>query len=333
MVSSEGGAPKVSIAIVNWNTRDLLEACLGSIFKETTAFPVEVIVVDNNSNDGSCEMVKKIFKQVTLIENPENLGFARGTNQGLQSARGEYALMLNSDTVILDGAIEKTVAFADSHPEAAGIGCKLVYPDGRFQNSCFRLPNLFGTVMESVFLAHSFKRSYILNWNRYGCRDHDWKTYREVDCVMGSFVLLRRSILEDVGLLDNDYFMYGEETDLCYRIKKAGWKIYYYPDATIVHVHGGSQKTWADVAWAYNANIQGILLFLYKWKRLTAYSCNLVMTLLMVPRLLIWAALDLKEFIKSGSFEKKHIMKGSNFPIHLKTIFRPATMAGKWGRR
>jgi GT2 family glycosyltransferase len=333
VISRVGVAPKVSIVIVNWNTRDLLESCLESVFKETTSIPIEVIIVDNDSSDGSREMVKQRFQQVRLIENKANLGFARGTNQGFGLATGQYVLMLNSDTVILDGAIEKTVAFADCHPEAGGIGCRLQFPDSSFQNSCFRLPNLLGILLESLYLSQSFKRSFLFNWNRYGCRDRDWDSYREVDCVMGSFLLLRRAVLQEVGFLDPGYFVYGEETDLCYRISRAGWKIYYYPEASIVHVHQGSQKSWANAAWAFGATNRGILYFLYKWKRPAAYFSNLALALGMVPRLVVWAALDLKESIASLTFKKRHLFKGAGLRFHLKAIVRPSAMAEGWERK
>lgn len=330
MVPQIKETPKVSVAIVNWNTKDLLEACLESIFRETTAFPIEVIVADNDSRDGSCEMVKEKFKQVILIENKANVGFAKGTNQGFEIARGEYVLMLNSDTVILDRAIEKTVAFADAHPEAGGIGCRMTYPDGRFQSSCFRIPNVYGIIAESIYLSQVFKNSYLFNWNRYGNGDRHWSGYREVDCVMGSFILVRGSILKEVGFLDEDYFMYGEETDFCHRIKASGKKIYYYSDANIIHVHGGSQKSWADLAWSYGATNRGVLYFLYKWKRVSACIGNFVIAVMMLPRIAIWALLDFRDSLKAGVFEKKRILKGANFWFHLRAVFQPSAMHEKW---
>lgn len=332
VLSLRNEIPKVSIAIVNWNTNDLLEKCLTSIFAETTCFPIEVIVADNGSNDGSCQMVEKKFKQVKLIKNTSNLGFARGTNQCFELAKGKYILMLNSDTVILDRAIEKTVAFADANQDTAAIGCRLIFPNGKFQNSCFRIPNFYGMILESLWLSQLFKSNYFLNWNRYGGHDQYWTTPKDVDCVMGSYVLLRGAVLQDVGYLDMDFFMYGEETDLFYRIKKKGFKILYYPDATIMHVHSGSRKTEADKAWSYCANVRGILYFLYKWKRLTAYFGNILITLFTFPRIVFWTIMDFVDSIKFGKFKKSRLLNTANLPFHIKAIFIPRTMAERWGK-
>ena len=304
-----------------------------SIFKETTSFPIEVIVADNGSKDGSCEMIKRKYRQVKLIENSTNIGFTKGTNQCFDIARGEYVLMLNSDTVILDRAIEKTAVFADTNSKYAAIGCRLKFPNGEFQNSCFRVPNLYGIFIESIWLAQIFKNNYFLNWNRYGCHDQYWKTSTEVDCVMGSFVLLRNSVLKKIGFLDTNIFMYGEETDLCYRIKKKGYKILYYPDASIIHVHSGSQKNAADEAWSYRANIRGILFFLYKWKRLSAYFGNIILAIFILPRIIVWSIYDLNEVLKSGAFKKNKINESGNFKISFKIDILTSNYGKKMGKK
>jgi GT2 family glycosyltransferase len=325
--------PRVSIAIVNWNTKDLLENCLSSVFSETGSIPIEVIVADNGSKDGSCEMVKEKFGQVKLIENNANLGFAKANNQCFEISRGEYVLMLNSDTVILDRAIEKTVAFADSYKEGAAFGCRLLYPDGRFQNSCFRTPSILGLILTSLRISQVFKNNYYLNWDRYGCHDQGWSTPTEVECVMGSFILLRNSVLKQVGYLDTDFFMYAEESDLCYRIYNNGYKVIYYPDAIIFHVHGGSKKTAEDAAWSYMANFRGVLKFMYKWKPTTAYISNIIIALFTFPRMIGWAAADLMDAIKAGRFKKKRLLKADLLPFHFRSMLKPSTMAEKWGRK
>ena len=155
--------PKVSIVIVNWNTCDVLKNCIESIYTETKQRTIEVIVVDNASKDDSCEMIRRLFGQVKLIENQENVGFAAATNQGLEISCGEYVLMLNSDTVILNRAIEKTVDFADIHRDAGVVGCRLLYQDGTFQNSCFRFPNLLGLFLTGAYISQLFRKNYVLN--------------------------------------------------------------------------------------------------------------------------------------------------------------------------
>lgn len=322
--------PKVSVVIVSWNTCSILQNCLQSVYSETAPDLLEVIVVDNGSTDNSCQMVRSRFPDVRLIENTTNVGFAGAANQGFEISQGQYVLMLNSDTVILERAIEKTLDFADDNPDAAVIGCKLLYPDGTFQNSCFRFPGLLGIFLTSTYISQLFRSSYVLNWDRYGCRD--WPTFRQVDCVEGSFVLIRRSVLKEVGLLDTDYFMYGEETDFCYRVKKAGWKILYYPNAHIIHIHGGSQKSWADTAWSYRANHRGILLFLCKCRHATAgYVGNILIICFMIPRLFVWTLLDVLASVRHlSSLRRRHVLKAQSLYFHFRALFQPRLLRQKW---
>jgi len=332
MTAASGNRPKVSIVIVNWNTCTLLENCLKSVYSETKPDLMEVIVIDNGSSDNSCEMVRSHFKDVKLIGNATNVGFAKATNQGLEVSRGEYVLMLNSDTVILDQAIEKTVHFADNHHDTAIIGPKLLNPDGSFQNSCFRFPSLLGIFLNAIYISQVFKDNYIINWDRYGRRD--WSTFQEVDCVMGSYMLVRRSVPKEVGLLDTDYFMYGEETDFCYRVKKAGWKILYYPDARVIHIHGGSEKSWVDRAWSYEASQRGTLLFLCKWRHIAVgYIGNVFVSCFLIPRLLVWSLLDILNSVRNlSSLRKRHVLKGRSFFFHFRALFQPKLLLQKWGK-
>lgn len=325
-------SPKVSVVIVNWNTRDTLKNCLQSVYSETRLDLMEVIVIDNGSIDNSCEMLRRQFPDVRLIGNTVNVGFAKAANQGLEVSRGEYVLLLNSDTVVLDRAIEKTLDFADNNTIAAVVGCKLLCPDGTFQNSCFRFPSLLMIFLTSIYAPQLFKKNRILNWGRYGCRE--WSTCREVDCVMGSFMLIRYSVLEEVGLLDTDYFMYGEETDLCYRIKKAGWQVLFYPNAHIVHYQEGSQKSWVDIAWSYGAKHRAILFFLCKWRHMAvAYIGNALMVCFMIPRLLVWALLDVLTSVRHRTFlRKQRVLKGACFCFHFRSLFQPRLLRQEWSK-
>ena len=333
MTQKTSDNPQVSVVIVNWNTCDLLKNCLDSVYAQTAPDLLEVIVVDNGSADDSCQMVQQSFPQVNLIGNKTNLGFARANNQGFEIAQGRYLLMLNSDTVILDNAIEKTVHFADRHPNAAAVGCKLLYPDGTFQSSSFRFPSLLGLFLTSTYISQIFRNNSILNWDRYGCRD--WPAFTEVDCVMGSFMLIRRSAIDQLGPLDADYFMFGEETDFCCRAKKAGLKVLYYPHAHIIHVHSGSQKTWADRAWAYSANQRGIIFFLCKWRHAAAgYIANLLIVLFMIPRIIAWSILDVFSSITNlAALRPRRLLKASAFPFHVKAVFQPVLLRQKWTKQ
>jgi hypothetical protein len=229
-----------SIIIVNWNTRDILRNCLTSVFQQTHGMDFEVIVIDNASSDGSAQRVKSEFPQALLIENTENRGFAAANNQGMRIAKGRYILLLNSDTIVLDGAIQKTVAFADQHPQAAVVGCKVLNPDHSLQPTCFMFPSLLNLFLSASYLYKIFPHSRFFGRERMSWWNRD--NVREVDVVTGCFMLVRRKVIEQVGLMDEDFFMYAEETDWCFRFKQAGWQNLFYPDAQIIHLGGQSSK-------------------------------------------------------------------------------------------
>ena len=231
----------VSVIIVNWNAREELHDCLRSIFRQTRDVEFEVIVVDNASGDGSAEMVGREFQQVRLIANAENLGFAAANNQGMSAASGEYYLLLNPDTVILDGAIQKAIRFAESTKDAAVVGCRAYDGDGGRQYTCHMFPSLANIFLASTGLAGAFPQNRF--FGRAMMRWTDPKETRAVDAVGGCFMLVRREAVDKAGTLDERYFMYAEEIDWCYRFRKAGWKVYYYPGAEIVHFIGASSKS------------------------------------------------------------------------------------------
>ncbi len=228
----------LSIIIVNWNTRELLSKCLRLVYDTVTGLEFEVFVVDNASQDGSVAMVKELFPQVLLIENEENVGFARANNQAIKQSSGRYILLLNTDTFVREDAVERMVAFMDAHPEAGAAGCRLYYPDGKLQLSCNSFPTLFTEFCLAASLDRLFPRSPL--FGRYKMSYWDFDEVREVDVVLGAFMIIRRQAIEQVGLLDETFFMYSEEVDWCYRIKKNGWKIYYVPYAEATHIWGGS---------------------------------------------------------------------------------------------
>ncbi|UCG57794.1 MAG: glycosyltransferase family 2 protein [Phycisphaerales bacterium] len=264
----------VSVIIVSWNTCDILHDCLASVYAQSKDVRFEVIVIDNGSSDGSVEMVKREFAGATVIENPENRGFAPANNQGFRIARGRYLLLLNSDTVVLDGAIDKSVAFADAHPEAAVVGCRALNPDRTVQPTCFMFPSVLNMLLGSIYLNKLLPRSKF--FGRAQMTWWDKNDVREVDVVAGCFMLIRREVIEHVGVLDEQFFMYGEETDLCYRVKRAGWKVLFTPGAQIIHLHGASSKRMKpEMMSQLHASI---LLFLKKHKGWPAYilGCLLV---------------------------------------------------------
>jgi len=230
----------LSIIIVNWNTRDLLARCLRSIYDTTSNLDFEVVVVDNASTDGSQEMVRQEFSDVSLIANTENLGFAKANNQAIRRNQKRYVLLLNSDTFVRENTIEQVVAFMDAHPEAGMTGCKLLYEDGRLQPSCSTFPTLFTEFCIATGLDKLFPKSPL--FGKYRMTYWDFDDVRQVDVILGAFMLVRATAINEVGLMDERYFMYSEEVDWCYQFKEKGWKIYFYPDVEAVHLWGGSIK-------------------------------------------------------------------------------------------
>jgi GT2 family glycosyltransferase len=230
----------VSIVIVNWNTKEILRNCLRSVYEQAGEIDFEIIVIDNASNDGSTEMVNNEFPYVILLKNAENRGFAVANNQGMAIARGRYVLLLNSDTVVLDNAIAKTVSFADHHKDTAVVGCRVLNPDGSTQQTCFMFPSMLNMFLSSTYLYKLFSNNSFFGRERMAC----WKRndVREVDVVTGCFMLVKQDVIMKVGVLDERFFMYGEETDWCYRCKQAGWKTLFTPSAEIIHLGGESSK-------------------------------------------------------------------------------------------
>lgn len=236
------GTCDLSICIVSWNTRDLLRECLQSIFEQTKGIDFEVIIADNASSDGSCEMLEEHFPQVTLIRNPSNVGFGAGCNQGMREAGGRYFLLLNSDTVIVGNAISELVRFMDRHGNVGAGGCMLLYPDGHIQPSCGWFPNLTGALFNGLS-----PWSLVSKW-RHG-RKHfnapllsysQHSKELDVDWIVGACIMVRREVVEQVGLMDERIFLFGEEWEWCLRIKSGGWRVVYTPGPKVVHVGAGS---------------------------------------------------------------------------------------------
>ncbi|MCX7624969.1 MAG: glycosyltransferase family 2 protein [Candidatus Sumerlaeaceae bacterium] len=233
--------PRLSVIIVNLNTRQLLHACLRSLQAALTSDDVEVIVVDNGSADDSCAMVANEFPQVHLIALRENRGFAVANNLGMRAARGRYFLVLNSDTEIIGDALNKICDFMDAHPEVGALGPKLLNTDGTLQYSCRRFPSfrtaLFHrySLMTRLFPRNRFSSEYLMT-------DVGHDRTMDVDWVSGAALVVRREIFESLGGFDEGFFMYAEDVDWCYRIKQAGWRVVYLPEAQILHHIGQSTR-------------------------------------------------------------------------------------------
>ena len=231
---------RLSVCIVNWNTREDVAECLSALQAAMAGLEAEVIVVDNASADGSADLVRERFGWARLIANSENLGYARGNNQAIEASAGDLALLLNPDTVMPPDGLRQLVAFAEEHPEAGAIGCRLVYPDGRVQQSCRSFPTPDIILYEYIGLSRLFPRSRV--FGKYRMSWWDYGDVREVDQPMGSCLLLRREALEQVGLMDEQFPIFFNEVDLCFRLKQAGWRILYTPEPSVVHKVGRSTR-------------------------------------------------------------------------------------------
>jgi hypothetical protein len=232
---------ETSVIIVSWNVRQLLKACLVSIevhWKEKGQ-PIEVIVVDGGSEDGSAEMVRQEFPEVTLIAMAENVGFPKGNNIGLERAQGDYLLLLNPDTEVLDDAVNTMASFLKENPEVGIVGPRLLNPDGTQQPSRRRFPTMATALFESTWLE-AWAPSKVLS--HYYMTDLPDTEQTDVDWLVGACLMVRRDAVRDVGPMDEDYFMYSEELDWCRRIKDAGWRIVFLPTAEVKHHVGKSSE-------------------------------------------------------------------------------------------
>ena len=243
----------VSVVVVTLNALPWIERCLDSVRGH------ERIVVDHGSTDGTLELLRKRFPDVRLIEQ-ENRGLGGGSNAGMRVASGDYFLLLNSDAWAVDGAIERLVEFAQAHPEAAVVGPRLSNPDGSLQRSVRGFPTVWRLATEYLFLRKLAPRSRALNAFYGAGFGHD--RVLEAEFLMGACLLVRREAADTVGLFDEDFFMFSEETDWCYRFRQAGWKVLFFPGAEFVHVGGAStRQNWGPM---FREQVRGHLRFLAK---------------------------------------------------------------------
>jgi N-acetylglucosaminyl-diphospho-decaprenol L-rhamnosyltransferase len=231
---------KLSIVIISWNTKALLVDCLDSVYQFPPKEEFEVWVVDNDSHDGSPEILKENYPQVHLIENKNNVGFAEANNQAIQYCQGKYILLLNPDTVVHANALESLVKFLDENEDAGAAGSYLLNPDGSLQPSCHPAPTL---------MREWWRLFHLDRFRLFGSYDmHSWDSNhpRRVDVIQGASFIVRKEIVDKIGFLDGDYFMFSEEVDLCYRLRNAGWEIYWVPQSQVVHYGGQSTRQVAS---------------------------------------------------------------------------------------
>ena len=244
----------LTVVIVSYNVREYLRLCLISVKKASKGIDCEIFVVDNNSDDDSCSVVRKEFPDVYLIENRVNAGYAVANNQAIRLAVGKYVLLLNPDTLVEEETFVKCIGFMDTHTDAGALGVKMVNGDGEFLPESKRaLPSVATAFFKSFGFSFLFPESKVLNRYYLPAIDRDETAKSEV--ISGAFMFIRRDILSTTGLLDEDYFMYGEDIDLSYRILKAGFFNYYFPEVRIIHFKGCSTPRHSneDIFNFYNA--------------------------------------------------------------------------------
>lgn len=277
----------LTVSIINTNNRDLLRECLRSLFEGIRQISLEVYVVDNACSDGSADMVEQEFPQVHLIRNPRRLRFCANHNRVLRQGKGRYLLILNEDTVIPDGAFDDLVAFMDAHPDAGAAGVTVLNPDGTLQYAYARFPSLCSCLMLTLSLDRFLNDGHYPFFPQPG----DSRP-REVDWTNGACLLMRREAMEQAGLMDEAFLIYAEETDWCYRIKKAGWKVYYLPKVSIYH-YQGKATSQARPRRRFRINRSALLFFRKHYGWLRTLGLRLILLLTSLGRLLIGGPLYL----------------------------------------
>lgn len=279
----------LTIAIVSYNTRDYLRTCLASVYESRLGrYKIEVYVYDNASTDGSAEMLRHDFKQVKTIAGPENIGFAAANNVILHKSNSRYCLLLNSDTKLNPDTLKKMIEFMDSVPSAGVSTCKLLLPSGKIDPACHRgLPTPWAALTYLLKIEKVFPKSRL--FGQYHLGYEDFNSTHEIDIPSGAFFMVRSRILEEVGYLDEDYFMYAEDIDWAYRIKTSGYKVFYNPEVICLHYKKQSgrsnsnirQKIAADIAFHennllfYNKHLAKKYGFIITWKINALYAIRI----------------------------------------------------------
>lgn len=230
----------ISIIIVNWNTKDLLADCLRSIQSQNLDYSYEIIVVDNGSADGSQQIVRQEFPSVTLVENKENLGFGKANNIGLQSAKGRYICFVNSDIEMVQGCLQTLALYMDSNDSVGMSGPQILYPDMRIQDSCRKFPSLWRSFCSAFKLDKIFSQSAFFSGEHMFYFSHEEEI--KPDFLAGCLLMVRKTVLDEVGAFDERFFIYAEEVDLAKRLWNAGWEVAFVPGAKAVHHHAGSSS-------------------------------------------------------------------------------------------
>lgn len=304
--------PDISIVTVGYNSRAALATCLSAVFGAGVKVRLEVIVVDNNSRDGTIDFVRESFPKAHVIENSENLGYSRAVNQGIARARGRYILILNPDVRPLDQSIDNLFRFMEAHPDAGMAGARLVNEDGSVQHSCRRFYTLWTLLLRRTFLGKIFRRSRAID--RYLMLDFDHEESRLVDWIMGACMMVRKQALADVGVMDERFFLYFEDVDWCYRMWRRGWRIYYVADSVMRHTHARASARPGLTRHMF-MHLVSMVRFYEKWGR-TLYAVKRYRQIMLKALFLIS---DLAAI--NGSFALAYMLRSSLTGVLDKPMF------------
>jgi N-acetylglucosaminyl-diphospho-decaprenol L-rhamnosyltransferase len=287
--------PDFSIVLVCWNNKVYLKPCLDSLYETEIKSKFDIVVVDNGSSDGSQAMLTEEYPDVIVIQNDHNVGLSRASNQGIEATHGRFVLLLNNDTLVNGPSLDSMVNFLNQHPEAGAVGGKLLNPDGSFQAAGSSFPSLHEEFLISTRLGTLFWRSYPDTTPGSQIKIVDW--------IGSACLLIRRDALMKVGLLDEEYFIYGDEADLQYRLKKSGWKVYYLPSVTTIHYGGKSMDRWRRRKMVYRGKM---LFFRKNYGMPKAMILRFLFAVLGLVKLIPWSILYLLSILKERA--KKEII-------------------------
>lgn len=278
----------ISVVIVNYNTKDFLLGCIKSLVENNQCSQQDITVVDNASVDGSLQTLKKQFPEVKAVCNNNNIGFGKANNGVLKDLNTKYVLIINPDVVVLKDSLRKMAEFMDVNTDIGIVGPDILGADHKRQYSGITFPNNFNFLCESIYLDRLFPKSKYFARQIAGYRN--WNNNMEVDYLQGSCLLIRKILLDEIGLFDERYFMYFEETDLCYRAKKAGWKIFRLAEAPVIHF-GCGDAGYYDEGRIYNYHKSQVLFYLKHYKRVDCYMLKMILFVRSIIRILSWVYL------------------------------------------
>ncbi|MBU0952213.1 MAG: glycosyltransferase family 2 protein [Elusimicrobia bacterium] len=298
-------ADDISINIVNYNNIQFLQNCIKSIYENTKKINFSILIIDNFSSDNSIELIEKTFPTIKIIRNNKNIGFAKAQNTGFDKVDSRYILILNPDTLILDNSIEKMVLFLDRNPEAGIVGPIILNPDKSNQCTGITYPNNVNLLSETLFLDRFFPNNRI-----FGKHKKTFEPYRDtkqVDYLQGSCLMIRKKVIEEIGIFDEDFFMYFEETDFCYRAKRKGWSITRLGDCSIIHFGGGETGYYDEFRLLQYT--RSLILFYKKHYSITAVlALKVILSLRNITRLILWLLIGLT--LRNRRKESKSRLKG-----------------------